>query len=109
MLVSGTQVDHDDGFERATVGLAVCLVVTLLYATVVTALVTYDCRHKLREKRLKESEREASLARSAAVISSQTAASSAMKPRTAAEAGNGRQAVRFNDSSFQQSQTDIAC
>jgi len=49
------------------------------------------------------------LARSAAVISSQTASSSAMKPRTAAEAGNGRQAVRFNDSSFQQSQTDITC
>lgn len=89
----------DDGFERATVGLAVCLVVTLLYATVATAVVVYDCRHKLRAARLKEADRDASLAQTAAVISSQTASSSAMKRRAASGPVNDRQAVRFSDDS----------
>jgi len=89
----------DDGFERATVGLAVCLVVTLLYATLATAVVIYDCRHKLQAARLKEANREASLAQSAAVISSQTASSSAMKRRAASGPVNDGQAVRFSDNS----------
>jgi len=107
VYVTGTQAESDDGLERATVGLAICLAVTLVYATIATAVVFYDCRHKLKEQRLKEEEREASLAHTAAVISSQTAAASAMKPRTASEAANSRPTVRFNDSSIPQ--TDISC
>ena len=105
--MSDIQANSDEGFERATVGLAVCLAVTLLYATLATAVFVYDCRHKLKEKRLKEEEREASLAHSAAVISSQTAASSAMKPHTAAAAAHNRPAVTFTDSSTLN--TDITC
>jgi len=101
------QADSDEGFERATIGLAVCLAVTLLYAALATAVVVYDCRHKLKEKRLKEDEREASLAHSAAVISSQTAASSAMKPRSVSTAANSRPTVRFNNNSVQNA--DISC
>jgi len=105
----GMQADSDEGFERATIGLAVCLTVTLLYASLATAVVVYDCRRKLRERREKEEEREASLAHRTAVISSQTAASSALKPRTAAStaAAQSRPTVRFNSSSLQN--TDISC
>lgn len=97
----------DDGFERATVGLVVCLVVTLLYATVATGLVVYDCRHRLQAARLKDAEREASLAHTAAVISAQTAASSAMKRGAASGPASDRQAVRFTDDSLPT--TDITC
>ena len=105
--MSGTQADSDDGFHRATVGLAICLVVTLIYATIATAIVVYDCRHKLREERLKDAEREASLARTTAVISSQTAAASAMRLRSVPTAANSRPSVRFTDSSMPN--TDISC
>jgi len=101
------QADSDDGFERATIGLAVCLALTVLYATIATAIIIYDCRHKLKEERLKEEERQASLAHTTAVISSQTATTSAMKPRTAAAAANSRPAVRFTDIS--PPANDISC
>ena len=101
------QADSDDGFDRATVGLAICLALTVLYATIATAIVVYDCRHKLKEERLKEEERQASLAHTAAVISSQTASTSAMKPRTAAAAANSRPVVRFTD--IAPPNTDISC
>ena len=107
MCVSDMQANSDDGFDRATIGLAICLAVTLLYATLATAVVVYDCRHKLREQRLKAAERDASLAHTAAIISSQTASSSAMKPHSRSTALNSRPAVRFTDSSTPQ--TDISC
>jgi len=107
VYVSGIQADSDEGFERATIGLAVCLTVALLYALLATAVVVYDCRRKLKQKQLKEEEREASLAHTAAVISSQTAASSAMKPRSASAAANSRPTVRFTNNSAQNS--DISC
>lgn len=99
--------DSDDGFDRAVVGLAVCLAVTLLYAAVATAIVVYDCRHKLIKERQRAAEREATLAHAATVISSKTAASSAMKPRSSCAAVNGRQTVKFIDNSIPK--TDISC
>lgn len=110
MRFGGMQADSDEGFEQATIGLAICLTVTLLYALLATAVIVYDCRRKLREKREKAEEREAALAHRTAVISSQTAASSAMKPRTAvsvAAAASSRPTVRFNSSSVQK--PDISC
>jgi len=74
------QAASDEGFERATVGMTVCLVVMLLYASAVTGVMVYDCRHKLRAARLKEADRQASLAHTANIISARTAVSSAMKP-----------------------------
>jgi len=122
VYVCGWQAASDEGFERATVGLAVCLVVTLLYATVATAVVVYDCRHKLRAARLKDEERQESLARTAAALKSRTATASAMKPTAGctvvASRGptvNGRQtaagsgaAVRFTDEGSPPS-NDISC
>lgn len=96
-----------------------CLVVTLLYASVATVVVVYDCRQKLRVARLKDAEREASLARTAASLSSRTAASSAMKrqavsgpdvrPRGAASgpASDRQTAVKFTDHS--PPTNDISC
>lgn len=103
------QESTDDGFERAAVGLAVCLTVAVLYAAVATAMVVYDCLHKLREQRKKRAERDLSLAHSTAVIASQTAASSALKPRqsAAASAHDRTTAVRFTDNSLPT--FDITC